>query len=1185
MADSSIPDFLNALAASQLLTEGQLSTLRKQLVGNPITAEGLAKTLVNQKVLTSWQAQQLFRGQTGFVLQQYRLLNPIGRGGMGHVFRARAAHIAQDVAVKVMARKLKANETLVSRFRREIRASSKLDSPHIVKTMDAGRVGSVDFMVMEYVNGDQIDRIANRLGRVPEGLSCDIVRQAAIGLQHAHERQMVHRDIKPANIMVHWDDSGLGIVKLMDMGLVLLMSDDVEEKNVTRAGQVMGTPDYMSPEQGWDTTNVDIRSDIYSLGCTLFRLLTGTIPFTGSNPLQVLSQRLQRDAPSVLTVCDDISADVAAVVSKMTTRDPEARYQTPQEVVAALTPFCEALTLERLRTAQQTTNAQEADDATDDDSNEAADEFDGSYQQFLKEVEEGSFVDLMLTTDADASPLVATVPAINLNVNVTPNTRGSNRGAGQPRPKQRPKPNREQKTGWRVFGIAILGVLGLIGLAIMALSGNAPDKNPVVIAPAVIAPVAAFEESKVIAARVGKTWKHQVVADITTPPSHGKLEFVVDSTAPADLNINPTTGEISWPVPLAQPAADYAIAVQLVHVVNDVRQTIATTRVSVTVKPDMTAVVLPAPRRNLLLADVGQPFSLSMAVDNGSAAMKLSYQFASPVPDGLQIDAETGQLSWLPIAAQLGRHDVTVSVSSANASRELDSQQFFLLVTPTELAHVLPALAPQAATAGQPFRFELPTVAQLAMNQNPRLPMDRIIEADQGAPAGLTISPPGEIRWDVPADVSGPVQIALRGRMEGPGISRTLNGTVMLQLNVAAKAGTTPAAMNSVPDETQIKQALEELRNTYRSSIVQARTAADKTRLAHRLLMIAASVQPNVQPNAANTASATDAALLQLIEEDLARKARATDVLLDVVKLRAERYGVSELPAAAAVIESFRKSGLTQMQQDLIVEHGLRLAGASNADENYALTAEFLDVVKALLNRSATGASALLYADVDAAANVASELSKAAESGAAVDQLKAGELSRLINRWQFKAVFGKSSNNVFIEASATQAVPGNGRELWNVVDDRIELKSATQGFLVGFLDSSQQLDRYVVRFQLLPESNCTQLVFAANGAGTDDFSAHVVVLNTSALGQINNLRNNVPLNASETSSQVPLSNDIPNLVEVVVDGPQVAVRLNGSLLSTANIAGLEKGWLGIIADLRRPEPQLLIRQPRILVLP
>ncbi|MCA9067227.1 MAG: serine/threonine protein kinase, partial [Planctomycetaceae bacterium] len=174
--------------------------------------------------------------------------------------------------------------------------------------------------------------------------ACEIIRQCAVALQHAHDQQMVHRDIKPANVMVHWQSSGEGVVKLMDMGLVRVMSETGEEDMVTRAGQVMGTPDYMSPEQGWDTTQVDIRSDIYSLGCTLFRLLTGQVPFRGSNPLQVLSQRLQRDAPSVRTLCDDIPEEVAAVVRKMTRRDPNSRYQTPAEVTEALQPFCDKLT-------------------------------------------------------------------------------------------------------------------------------------------------------------------------------------------------------------------------------------------------------------------------------------------------------------------------------------------------------------------------------------------------------------------------------------------------------------------------------------------------------------------------------------------------------------------------------------------------------------------------------------------------------------------------------------------------------------------------------------------------------------------------------------------------------------------------------------------------------------------------
>ena len=1167
MAEPSISRFVDALAASQLLTESQLTALRKQLVGNPITAEGLVKTLVNQQHLTGWQARQLFKGRTGFVLQQYRLLNPIGRGGMGHVFRARAANVDQDVAVKVMARKLKANETLVSRFRREIRASSKLDSQHIVRTMDAGRVGTVDFMVMEYVNGDQVDRVANRLGRVPTELACEIVRQAALGLQHAHEHQMVHRDIKPANIMVHWEDSGQGIVKLMDMGLVLLMSDDIDEKTVTRAGQVMGTPDYMSPEQGWDTTQVDIRSDIYSLGCTLFRLLTGTIPFTGSNPLQVLSQRLQRDAPSVLTVCDDISAAVADVVSKMTMRDPDARYQTPQEVSEALAPLSEALTLQRLRDATRATSndvgviSEDNPDNSSDESHEA----DGSYREFLKLVEEGSVVDLMLATDSGASPLIATAPLINLNIATAPRGVLSRRAGSQS-----PKLKRQQKTGLIAFALSVV-VVAIISMVVF--SGDRVGSDPVPIEVTDIVPVATIADADVATARVGKTWTHQLKADIATPPTTGELQFVVGSSAPTDLTIDTKTGAIRWPVPLAQPAANYVIPVQLVHVVDDVRRAIADTRLKVLVKPDMNAVVLPEPRRGGLLADVDQPFQLSMAIDSDfTNNLQLSYEFASPTPPGLTIDSATGLITWVPTAEQLGRHDIEVSVSQPDRSRELDKQMISLIVVPTQMKHVLPEIAPQSAKAGQPFSFDLP---KPALNRPGRIPINRIIEPGVGAPPGFAISPQGKIRWDVPDDLSGTVRIALVGKLDGPNaMSRRLEGTVILEVNVTAMAKTPPpASTGTMPDAVEVSDTLAKLRDTYRISIAQARTMAEKTKLAHRYLMQCSTAESGV----------TDAALLQLIEEDLATKARATDVLLEIARLRAERYGISELPAAREIIKSFRKTGLTQRQQDLIIEQGLRLASDSIDSTDYAMTSEFLNAVKSLLSRSVSGASAMLYADVNSAADVAAELAKASDG--AIDDLKVDELSRLINRWQFKPVFGKSSTNVFIQASATQAVPGNGQELWTMTKNQIKLESETQGGMVGFIDSAQQLDRYVVRFQLLPESNCAQLVLAANGAVADGVSAHTVVLNSSALGRINDLRNDIPLNVVDTSSLAQAFTDIPNLVEVAVDGPVVAVRLNGTLLTTATIADLSKGWLGIIADLRRPEPRLLIRQPRILILP
>lgn len=1169
MAEPSIADFLKSLAQSQLLTPAQLETLRKQLANKPTTTEGLAKILVTQKHLTSWQARQLCKGQTGFVLQQYRLLNPIGKGGMGHVFRARAANVDRDVAVKVMARKLTGNETLVSRFRREIRASSKLDSKHIVRTMDAGRVGTVDFMVMEYVNGDQVDRIANRIGRVPAKLACEIVRQIALGLQHAHERKMVHRDIKPANMMVHWEESGIGTAKLMDMGLVLLMADDVHENTVTRAGQVMGTPDYMSPEQGWDTTKVDIRSDIYSLGCTLFRLLTGKIPFTGSNPLQVLSQRLQRDAPSVLTLCDDISADVAAVTQKMTMRDPDARYQTPLEVAEALAPLCESLTLDSLRAATRTANNAAdvgvilaEDDSTADKDHEA----DGSYREFLQEVEEGSVVDLMLATDADINPSVATVPIIKLDI--APKTR-----AGKT---NRTVPNRGQKAGFVSLGIGIVA-LALIWAVVSSGGRDNPDNhipdNPdtgdaTSVNTPVIAPAATVTKLKTNPATGGEVWTHTLKSKITVAPTSGELQFAVGKAAPVGLTVDPASGVLSWPIPDEQPLGDYSFSVQLVHVDGEHRQVLDDSRLSLVIESPVLDVQLPEPRRADKFADVERPFQLSMAVEGSDAqSANVAYELKGKTPQGISIDSSSGMLTWTPEFEQLGRQPVMVAVVDARSSRVVDTELLSLLVLPTHVKHILPDIPPQTARAGKKFRYSLPTSG---LRKDGRIPLSRIIEPGPDAPSGLMISSDGnEIHWQVPQDSVGPVRFSLVGRIAGAALAnKTLEGSVIVEVDVVAAEPATSAM-----SEDEINKALDELRDTYKGTIVQARTTADKALLASRLLQQSLNAKAGV----------SDAALLTLIEEDLASKARTTDVLLEIARLRAERYGADELAAAKETFKSIRKTGLDQWRQDVIIEQGLRLAESSTGAKDYELTAEILNAVKSLLNRSASGAAATLYSDVTLAEDIAGELAKASDG--TVDGIKVEELARLIDRWQFQPIFQESSSNIFVQASSLVQIPRAGRELWTIEDERIRMTSESAATIVGFVDTSQQRDRYVVRFQLSPESNCAQLVFGATRGGPDDLDAHTVVLHPGALGRINSLKNVTPLNDNTGSSQASAFRDIPNLVEVAVDGPVVAVRLNGMPLSKARIPDLANGWLGLAADLRQTDPRLEVKQARILVLP
>ncbi|MCA9066780.1 MAG: serine/threonine protein kinase, partial [Planctomycetaceae bacterium] len=479
MPGISVTEFLALLKKSRLLSETQFARIHTgvQNAKRPGNCEKLAETLVQQNVLTQWQSEQLLKGQSGFVLNQYRLLNPVGRGGMGHVFRGLNAETGQIVAIKVMARKLADNQTLVNRFRREIRASSLLNSPHLVRTFDAGRVGKADFMVMEFVHGDLLDRIASRLPVLPEGIAAEIVRQAANGLQHAHEKHMVHRDLKPANVMIHWDDEGIGTVKVMDMGLVRIMSEESEEtKTVTRAGQVMGTPDYMSPEQAWDTAKVDIRGDIYSLGCLLFRLLTGQVPFAGDNPLQVLMARCSRDAPAVRSLNPAISLALEAVVQRMTLRDPDARYQSPQDVAEALAPHCQPLTQVSLREASLASIGAEsfASEEKFELKNEPADL---EYNRFLREMQSGAEVDLLFSgssgdvafSPADQTrPEESTAPALR---NVEP------RAA---RVRKRPPVRRGHRLAiWLVSGTAALLIGVLMLLAALRSDAPMPSSNGV----------------------------------------------------------------------------------------------------------------------------------------------------------------------------------------------------------------------------------------------------------------------------------------------------------------------------------------------------------------------------------------------------------------------------------------------------------------------------------------------------------------------------------------------------------------------------------------------------------------------------------------------------------------------------------------------------------------------------------
>ena len=337
MSSAKIESFLNLLKESRLVGDRWLESARLGASGEK-DAGAVARRLVHTGHLTRWQARVLLAGKSGpFFMGNYRLLKPLGEGGMGTVYKAVQAKIGRIVALKVMALK---NERSLTRFEREIRAMAALDHPHIVHAFDADRVDDVYFLVMEYVRGRDLKKWIDAAAPLPIGWSCECIRQAALGLQYAHERGIVHRDIKPSNLLlVQKSLQEPPHVKIADFGLARAGFDGIEAGGLTRVGQAVGTSEYIAPEQASDSTAVDIRSDIFSLGCTLFELLTGQFPFRGASPFERLMARFQQDAPPASSLRGEVPPDLDRVVARMLERDPDRRFQTPSDVVEALVPF------------------------------------------------------------------------------------------------------------------------------------------------------------------------------------------------------------------------------------------------------------------------------------------------------------------------------------------------------------------------------------------------------------------------------------------------------------------------------------------------------------------------------------------------------------------------------------------------------------------------------------------------------------------------------------------------------------------------------------------------------------------------------------------------------------------------------------------------------------------------------
>jgi tRNA A-37 threonylcarbamoyl transferase component Bud32 len=278
-------------------------------------------------------------------LGRYEILDRLAAGGMGDVFKARHAELGKVVALKVLPAG-QMDEVRVARFKNEIRAIGRLDHPNIVAAHDAGELGGVHFLVMDLVEGMDLARVLERRGRLSIPDACEAVRQAALGLQHAFERGLVHRDVKPSNLMLACG----GRVQVLDLGLARSFVDAAAD-TLTARGMLLGTADYLAPEQWEHAHATDSRADIYSLGCTLYHLLAGQPPFAGEpyqTVLQKMRAHLESSPPSIGQFRPEVPAGLGAALDRMLAKDPAHRFQSPAEVAEALRPFTRGSDLVRL---------------------------------------------------------------------------------------------------------------------------------------------------------------------------------------------------------------------------------------------------------------------------------------------------------------------------------------------------------------------------------------------------------------------------------------------------------------------------------------------------------------------------------------------------------------------------------------------------------------------------------------------------------------------------------------------------------------------------------------------------------------------------------------------------------------------------------------------------------------------
>lgn len=338
--------FLGLLKKSKLLSSAQLDKfIRQHPFDEKASPAEIAGVLVADGLVTQFQADHLVGGRSrGFIVDHYKVLGVLGTGGMGRLFLAEDLQTGSEVALKKLAKRHETDAGMIARFRLEAKAGMALRHPNIVRTRELaqteGIFGDLVYFVMDFVKGIGLEEMVAMNGPVDWPQACDIARQAAAALHHAHGQGMVHRDVKPANFLIDRE----GHVKILDFGLSLVRKgEDHDEFSLAMifGHDCLGTADYIAPEQSLDSYQVDGRADVYSLGCTLYFALTGEVPFPTKRTADKVAAHRTKTARPLQELAPKIPDQVTAIVKKMMGRRPEQRFQNARQVYQALAPFAE----------------------------------------------------------------------------------------------------------------------------------------------------------------------------------------------------------------------------------------------------------------------------------------------------------------------------------------------------------------------------------------------------------------------------------------------------------------------------------------------------------------------------------------------------------------------------------------------------------------------------------------------------------------------------------------------------------------------------------------------------------------------------------------------------------------------------------------------------------------------------